>query len=34
MDYRIWFESHGQKHRKIMKKLEAMNDEEVIAYQN
>jgi hypothetical protein len=32
MDYLTWFESHGQKHRKIMKKLEGLNDEEVIAY--
>jgi len=32
MDYRTWFESHGQKHKNIMKKLEALSDEEVIAY--
>jgi len=32
MDYLTWFESHGQKHKNIMKKLEALSDEEVIAY--
>jgi len=32
MSYKQWFESHGGKHRKIMKKLTHLSDEEMIAY--
>ena len=32
MNYSSWFESHGHKHKNIMKKLEDLSDEEVIAY--
>ena len=32
MNYSTWFESNGQKHKNIMKKLEALSDDEVIAY--
>jgi len=32
MNYSIWFETHGQKHKNIMKRLEALSDDEVIAY--
>ena len=32
MNYLTWFEAHGQKHKKIMKKLEALSDDEVIRY--
>ena len=32
MSYHQWFESHAQKHQKIMKKLSHMSVDEVIAY--
>ena len=32
MTYNDWFESHGNKHKNIMNKLEEMNDFDVIAY--
>ncbi len=32
MNYSTWFESHGQKHKKIMSKLEELSDDDVIAY--
>lgn len=32
MDYNTWFESHGQKHKNIMAKLEGLSDADVIAY--
>lgn len=32
MNYIEWFEAHGEKHKSIMKKLEALSDDEVIAY--
>ena len=32
MTYRDWFETHGRKHQNIMKKLEGLSDDEVIAY--
>ena len=32
MTYNDWFESHGNKHKNIMKKLEEMSDFDVIAY--
>ena len=30
MNYSDWFESHGQKHKNIMKKLEGFSDADVI----
>jgi len=32
MTYNDWFESHGNKHKNIMKKLENMSDSNVISY--
>ena len=32
MTYTQWFETHGKKHQNIMKRLEALSDEEVISY--
>jgi len=32
MTYLKWFQTHGEKHRKIMEKLTTLSDEEVIAY--
>jgi len=32
MTYIEWFESHGKKHQNIMKRLEALSDEEVLSY--
>ena len=32
MSYNTWFETHGQKHKNIMKKLKDLSDEEVITY--
>ena len=32
MTYNDWFESHGNKHKNIMKKLEGMSDTDVIMY--
>ena len=32
MNYSDWFEAHGKKHKNIMKKLENLSDDEVIAY--
>ena len=32
MNYSDWFESHGQKHQNIMKKLEHLSDVEVVDY--
>ncbi len=32
MTYKKWFDAHGEKHQKIMKKLTGFSDEEVIAY--
>jgi hypothetical protein len=32
MTYLEWFQTHGEKHRKIMEKLTRLSDEEVIAY--
>ena len=32
MTYNDWFESHGNKHKNIMNKLEEMSDSDVIAY--
>ena len=32
MTYMDWFETHGKKHQNIMRKLQALSDDEVIAY--
>jgi len=32
MTYKEWFDAHGTKHQKVMKKLNGLSDEEVIAY--
>ena len=32
MDYITWFKIHGNKHKNIMKKLETLSKEDVIAY--
>ena len=32
MSYNSWFETHGQKHKNIMKKLKDLSDEEIITY--
>lgn len=32
MDYGSWLHSHGEKHRKVMQKLNHLSKEEVIAY--
>lgn len=32
MTYNEWFEAHGKKHQNIMKKLQALSDDEVIEY--
>ena len=32
MSYNTWFETHGQKHKNIMKKLQDLSDEEIITY--
>jgi len=32
LSYSKWFKSHGEKHKKIMDKLQNLSDDEVIAY--
>jgi hypothetical protein len=32
VSYKKWFQAHGDKHKKIMKKLTTLSDDEVIAY--
>lgn len=32
MSYEKWFQTHGNKHKKIMQKLSKLSDDEVIAY--
>ncbi len=32
MSYSSWFQSHGEKHKKIIKKLSNLNDQELIEY--
>ncbi|MCK4442191.1 MAG: hypothetical protein KAU90_09285 [Sulfurovaceae bacterium] len=32
MSYSSWFQSHGEKHKKIIKKLSHLNDQELIEY--
>jgi len=32
MSYSSWFQSHGEKHKKIVEKLSHLNDQEVIEY--
>lgn len=32
MNYRTWFDEHARKHKKIVEKLAAFSDDEVIAY--
>ena len=32
MSYNSWFQSHGEKHKKVVEKLSHLNDQEVIEY--
>jgi len=32
MSYSSWFQSHGEKHKKVVEKLSHLNDQEVIEY--